>query len=99
MRPHILLEFIYTDVKFEPKLYRHYVNKDTLGNAVDHPTKLIYCVSIDETLSEKWVALLRRISNIEHGEAHDNTLIRHLYDIDKITSSNLSIDDNFAQIN
>lgn len=48
-------------------------------------------------MAEKFVALLRRISNIEHGAEHDNKLIRHLYDINKIIQ-NITINDEFINL-
>lgn len=100
LRPHILLEFIMIDARTEPtNLPVTTIIKEVLGKNVNHSIKSISCVSVVETTAEKWVALLRRVSNIERGDQHDNTLIRHLYDLYKISEHLIPDDQFFSLIN
>lgn len=51
---------------------------------LDGPTKLIKCVSVEETLAEKVLSFLRRHAQHRAGmmtQAWDEALVRHIYDV------------------
>lgn len=84
LRPDILLEFIAIDTKtpLQKKPVTSLI-QETLGPIVNHGEKHIDCVSIIETAAEKWIALTRRIANIDYRgfKKSDAHLVRHIYDI------------------
>jgi hypothetical protein len=86
LRPHILLEFTLSDVRREiVDLPVKTLIEDNLINVVLFSPCLTSCVTIDETAIEKWVGLTRRIIAIERGyHPDDNSLIRHVYDLNAI---------------
>lgn len=94
LRPHILLEFFQADLKMDTlQLPITSLIKETLGDAVPHATQFITCIGIEETFAEKWVALLRRGSLSQHNQKENTLLIRHLYDIYKL-SNQIKVESN-----
>lgn len=58
---------------------------DILGEQSGMPVKTIPCISLDETAVEKWVALNRRVAEVERRGFHpDNAIVRHLFDMHEI---------------
>lgn len=54
------------------------------GDAAEVPT--ILCVDVAETAADKFVALTRRIAEEQAtGDARDSSLLRHVYDLHRIT--------------
>ena len=99
LKPHIAIEC------FQGKLAMQPILKDittliqaTLGSKCQHPTQKLQCVSLDETLAEKWVALTRRVANSEHKpRVSDKQLVRHLYDIHQLIQSG-QLNNKYADI-
>jgi len=90
LRTEILLEFTLSEIRLETqKMMINTLIENTLKNAsLFTPSKTI-CISISETAIEKWVGLTRRIIAIERGyHADDETLIRHVYDLNAINNNN-----------
>lgn len=90
LRPHLLLEFTFADVRLTTE--QHTVNtiiEDVLKvDAIFSPIQ-INCISSNETAIEKWVGLTRRIAAIERKCHYDDTtLIRHVYDLNAIEQAN-----------
>lgn len=83
LRPQIKLEFMGIGIKTTPQtLSITSLVHQLIGSRINQKEKALLCVSLIETAVEKWVALTRRVSNIERGyQVHDSTLIRHLYDL------------------
>lgn len=100
LRPHILLEFISINTKQSPiTLPITTLIKNVLGHHIPHQTKNIRCVSIEETAAEKWVALTRRVANIQENEQHPShvNLVRHLYDL-WVIQKNTPVGENFYEM-
>lgn len=99
LRPHILLEFTVSDVRLLiENLSISTLIEETLENAVIFPPSSTQCISVDETAIEKWVGLTRRVVAIEREYHHDDsTLVRHVYDLNAIKSSE-KINDNFFSL-
>lgn len=90
LRPHILLEFTVSDIRLSATtLPVKALIEETLENVIIFPPSSTHCISVDETAIEKWVGLTRRIVAIER-EYHtdDETLIRHVYDLNAIKQAN-----------
>ncbi len=86
LRPHLLLEFTFADVRLATEsltistIIEDIIKMDTIFSPLP-----IDCVSSDETAIEKWVGLTRRIAAIER-QCHpdDETLVRHVYDLNAV---------------
>lgn len=60
------------------------------GEQTGFHTKEIFCGSLMESASEKWVSLLKHLSLVEQGKALlDEDIVRHLYDMFCIEKRNL----------
>ncbi len=86
LRPHLLLEFTFADVRLATEsltintIIEEVITMDTIFSPLP-----IDCVSSDETAIEKWVGLTRRIAAIERQYHHDDeTLVRHVYDLNAV---------------
>lgn len=86
LRPHILLEFTLSDIRLPTiNLSINTLIEDTLKTAAFFNPSITQCISVDETAIEKWVGLTRRIIAIDRAYHHDDeTLIRHVYDLNAI---------------
>ncbi|HAT7074061.1 TPA: nucleotidyl transferase AbiEii/AbiGii toxin family protein [Legionella pneumophila] len=89
LRPHILLEFTLSDVRLAVEnLSVKTLIEQTLENINLFKSSSTHCVSVNETAIEKWVGLTRRIAAIERAyHADDETLIRHVYDLNAINKA------------
>jgi len=89
LRPHILLEFTLSDVRLAVEsLSVKTLIEQTLENINLFNSSSTHCVSVNETAIEKWVGLTRRIAAIEREyHADDETLIRHVYDLNAINKA------------
>lgn len=89
LRPHILLEFTLSDVRLTVEsLSVKTLIEQTLENINLFKSSFTHCVSVNETAIEKWVGLTRRLAAIERGyHADDETLIRHVYDLNAINKA------------
>jgi len=95
LRPHILFEFTLSNIR------RDVVNRsvktlmeEVIPNLHLLPESETLCVSAHETAIEKWVGLTRRIIAIERGYHYDDqSLIRHVYDLNAIESAEPITDD------
>ncbi len=98
LRPHLLLEFTFSSVRLPTvNLEVSTLIQDLLSNKAQLDTCGLSCVSVIETLAEKWVGLTRRIAAIERGYlGKDDYLIRHLHDIAAINFNNPIGDDFYA---
>jgi hypothetical protein len=93
VRPYILLELTITEIKIQTfKLSVDTLIKSTLGNKVKSQDCALECVSIEETATEKWVALTRRIAETTRypfrKEDNSQALVRHIYDLFIIIKEN-----------
>jgi len=91
LRPHLLLEFTLSDVRISTEylsiktIIEDVINVDALCSSSS-----INCVSTDETAIEKWVSITRRVIAIERKyHFDDQTLIRHLYDLNAIKQATI----------
>jgi predicted nucleotidyltransferase component of viral defense system len=86
LRPHLLLEFTFADVRLATeRLAINTIIEDVIETIAIFSPLPIDCVSADETAIEKWVGLTRRISAIEREHHYDDaTLVRHIYDLHAI---------------
>lgn len=91
LRPHLLVEFTFSDVKLETELLSvRTLIEETLQLPQLQTLDVVECISCIETAIEKWVALTRKISAIERGYYNDDpSLIRHVYDLTAISNCNL----------
>lgn len=91
LRPHLLLEFIFADVRLPTKkLSVNTIIEDVIKVDTLFSPSLIDCISSDETAIEKCVGLTRRIAAIERQRHHDDiTLVRHIYDLTAFKQANL----------
>ncbi len=99
LRPDIKIEFTFADILLSTdELQIKTLIEDTLNDITLFNPPATKCVSIDETAIEKWVGLTRRIMAIERGhEEDDNTLIRHVYDLNAINQAD-KINSNFIEL-
>lgn len=97
LRPNIKIEFTFADILLPTdELEVKTIIEDNLKEVNLFTPPTTKCISIDETVIEKWVGLTRRILAIERRrEDDDKTLIRHVYDINAINQAN-KINSNFA---
>lgn len=95
LRPNLLLEFSVSDVRL---IVEDLSVKTIIENANEmslFPSQQTCCISIEETAIEKWVGLTRRVVAIERNHLPcDETLVRHIYDLNSIDQAN-KINDNF----
>jgi nucleotidyltransferase AbiEii toxin of type IV toxin-antitoxin system len=86
LRPHILVEFTLSDIRLSTAaLSINTLIEDTLKIAAIITPSTTQCISVDETAIEKWVGLTRRIIAIARAyHPDDETLIRHVYDLNAI---------------
>jgi predicted nucleotidyltransferase component of viral defense system len=98
LRPDIKVEFTFADIRLSiDQLHVKTLIEDTLGISLFNPPAT-QCITIEETAIEKWVALTRRIMAIERGrEEDDNTLVRHVYDLNAINQAD-KINSNFIEL-
>lgn len=96
LRPDLLLEFTLSDIHLSVEdltiktIIENVFKEMTLFASPKTP-----CISIDETAIEKWVGLTRRVIAIERKyDPVDNTLVRHIYDLNSIIQAGL-INPNF----
>ena len=89
LRPDIKVEFTVADILLPTdELEVKTIIEDTIKEVNLFTPPKTKCISIDETAIEKWVGLTRRIMAIERGrEEDDNTLIRHVYDLNAINQA------------
>lgn len=83
LRPQIKLEFIALNTKVLPatKVITSLIQQ-TLKDETYDLAKALLCANVTETAADKWVAFTRRAATIARGyRKHDNTLVRHLYDL------------------
>ena len=89
LRPHILFEFTLSNIRCD--IVTRSVKtlmEDSFPSLSLFPQSQTHCVAIHETAIEKWVGLTRRIIAIERGRHHDDqSLIRHVYDLNAIESA------------
>lgn len=98
LRPHVLVEFTLSNPKLDTsrlpikslieEYYKIAVFEDFEAN----------CISVIETAAEKWVSLTRRVAAMERGlMSNDSTIIRHLYDLHTIFTTQ-KCDDTFCSL-
>jgi hypothetical protein len=89
LRPDIKVEFTFADMFLSiDELEVKTIIEDNFKEICLFTPPLTKCISIEETTIEKWVGLTRRIMAIERGyEDDDNTLIRHVYDLNAINQA------------
>lgn len=90
LRSSILLEFTLSDIRLPVKnLSINTLIEDTLPNINLFASSSTDCISVNETAIEKWVGLTRRIVAIERNyHPADETLVRHIYDLNAIKNAN-----------
>lgn len=95
LKPFLALEFFLGTVKLTThKKDVTTLVQQTLGDAVNHASVNINCISIEETAAEKWVALTRRVATSTHNKRYrDPNLVRHMYDLYKINHQGYFNDD------
>lgn len=98
LRSHILLEFTVSNTHFATTtLPVKTLIEETLENVIIFPSSSTHCISVENTAIEKWVGLTRRIAAIERKyHLDDETLIRHVYDLNAIRKVNKINADFFA---
>lgn len=96
LRPHILLEFTLSNIRLATSsLPIKTLIEETLENIILFSPSFTHCISVNETAIEKWVGLTRRVVAIERNyHSDDETLIRHVYDLNAIKQAS-KIDENF----
>lgn len=99
LRPHLLLEFTFADVRLSTeRLSVNTIIEDVMKIGTIFSPLPIDCISSDETAIEKWVGLTRRIAAIERKRHYDDTtLIRHVYDLNAVKQAN-RINDIFFEL-
>jgi hypothetical protein len=98
LRSHILLEFTVSNIHLATTtLPVKTLIEDTLENIAIFPSSSTHCISVENTAIEKWVGLTRRLAAIERKyHPDDETLIRHVYDLNAIKQANKINVDFFA---
>ncbi|WP_245954010.1 nucleotidyl transferase AbiEii/AbiGii toxin family protein [Legionella donaldsonii] len=88
LRPHILFEFTLSNIRCDVVTRSvKTLMEDTFPSLSLFPQSQTHCVAVHETAIEKWVGLTRRIIAIERGyHFDDQSLIRHVYDLNAIES-------------
>ena len=99
LRPHILFEFTLSNIRRDVvKRSVKTLMEEVIPNLHLLPESETLCVSAHETAIEKWVGLTRRIIAIERGYHYDDqSLIRHVYDLNAIESAE-PIPDDFLML-
>lgn len=99
LRSGIKIEFTFADIHLSiDELQVKTIIEDTFDTIKLFTPPINKCVSIDETAIEKWVGLTRRTVAIERGyEDDDDTLIRHVYDLNAIILAN-KLNSNFVEL-
>ena len=89
LRPHLLLEFTFSDVRLVTEsLSVNTIIEDVIEIPPVFSPSFIPCVSATETAIEKWVSLTRRTVAIERKYHYDDpTLVRHIYDLNAIKNT------------
>lgn len=89
LRPHILFEFTLSNIRHDVvKRSVKTLMEETIPDLQLFPESETLCVYVHETAIEKWVGLTRRIIAIERGRHNDDqSLIRHVYDLNAIESA------------
>jgi len=91
LKPHIAIDCFLGTIELKPQIKPiSSMVKVTLGDeACDHQYFPVACVALDETASEKWVALSRRVVDAhESPRDSDKHLVRHLYDLHQLHQQN-----------
>ena len=98
LRPHILLEFTLSNIQLPTEaLNVNTLIENTLNDINLFTAPTTQCISANETGSEKWVGLTRRVAAIDRNYHYDDsTLIRHLYDLNAMEQANKITDDFYA---
>lgn len=97
LRPHIQLELTLATPRLPTEIKPVSSLVDSIFPNEKISSKNMHCISITETAAEKWVALTRRIAAISRGhDPMDKTLVRHLYDLQSITSQTEMAEDFFT---
>ncbi len=99
LRPDIKLEFTALP-SFLPfkKLPVTSLIQEVLQQEFQKDIPVIECISVDETVSEKWMALCKRIARSERDEKPaDKWIVRHLYDLHCIHKKE-AVSNNFEQL-
>jgi predicted nucleotidyltransferase component of viral defense system len=96
LRPDLLLEFTLSDIRLSVEdLSVKTIIEEVLKEMSLFKSPQTPCISVDETAIEKWVGLTRRVIAIERNyHTDDNSLVRHIYDLNSIKKANM-INDNF----
>ncbi len=99
LRPHLLLEFTFADVRLATEsLTINTIIEDVIKMTAIFSPLPIDCISADETAIEKWVGLTRRIAAIEREHHYDDpTLVRHVYDLNAFNQTD-RIGDTFFNL-
>lgn len=99
LRPDLLLEFTLSDIRLSVEdLTVNTIIEDILKETKLFAPPQTPCISVDETAIEKWVGLTRRVIAIERGyDPDDNSLVRHIYDLNAIKQAN-KINNNFIAL-
>lgn len=99
LRSDILLEFTISESRLSTiPLDVKTLIEETLDNVIVFELSTVACISIEETAIEKWVGLTRRVAAIERAYiADDETLIRHVYDLNTIKQLN-GMTENFFNL-
>lgn len=96
LRPNLLLEFTFTDIRLPVlELSVKTIIEYTLNRELILKLPNTLCVSADETAIEKWVGLTRRVVAMERDPNQEDTaLVRHVYDLSFLKQAN-KIHENF----
>lgn len=89
LRNHLLVELTLAECYLKTRMLPiTSIIQNTLNVQANSVSKMISCVSLSEIAAEKWVGLLRRISESydRKSKEEDKHLIRHLYDLAVINS-------------
>ncbi len=99
LKPHIAINCFVGELLLEPHIKNvSSMVKVILGDESNHAFFPVYCVALDETAAEKWVALTRRIAGSSKKERDsDKHLVRHLYDLYQLGSNN-HLSDNYYNL-
>lgn len=99
LREHIQLEFTLAPPRLPTTMQPVVSLMDRVFTEDTRIEKNIACISVLETAAEKWVALTRRIASIARGhDKIDETLVRHIYDLNAITNKVDLTNDFFALV-
>lgn len=85
IRPHIQLEFTLASPRLPLEMKPVTTLIAQTLSTHENGGKSMACISVIETAAEKWVGLTRRVAAIARGhDPLDETLVRHLYDLNAI---------------